>query len=49
MLDGVVIENEVAHAVKSGKKPPSMMFKVDFENAYDTAENELLCKMDSVD
>lgn len=38
MLDGVVIENEVAHAVKSGKKPPSMMFKVDFENAYDTVD-----------
>lgn len=37
MLDGVVVENEIVHAAKSGRKP-TMLLKVDFEKAYDTVD-----------
>lgn len=37
MLDNVVMLNEVVHEAKV-KKRPSIIFKVDFEKAYDSVE-----------
>lgn len=44
MLDSVLIANEVFHEAKQ-KKSPTLIFKVDFEKAYDSVKWDFLFYM----
>lgn len=44
MLDSVVVVNEMIHAAKKRKKP-TLIFKVDYEKAYDSVSWEFLAYM----
>jgi len=44
MLDGVLVTNEVIHEARA-KRKPCVIFKIDFEKAYDSVSWEFLCYM----
>ncbi|GLT52165.1 hypothetical protein SLA2020_255190 [Shorea laevis] len=44
ITDGIIITNEIIHEAKQSKKP-MLVFKADFEKAYDSVNWELLAEM----